>query len=86
MQSIWINDPGRQGKAGGATAGNAGEKGWEGRRREGLFGVSDFGNPMGKFPLTYHSELMDGDQALFSYLAWGSEGIARATQAAGVFI
>ena len=70
MQSIWINDPGREGKFGGATAGNVGEKRREGRPREKLFGVSYFSNPVGKFSLTYHSELVDGDSAS------GSKGIA----------
>jgi hypothetical protein len=90
MQSIWINDPGRQGKDGGATAGNAGEKRWEGRLRERLFGVSYFSNSVGRFPKTYHSEFMDEDPALFSYSAWGGEGIGlslpRVSQAAAVFI
>jgi hypothetical protein len=58
-------------------------------RKAKLFGVSYFSNPVGKFPLTYHSELMDDNPALFSYSAWGSEEIGlsllRATQAAAVF-
>jgi hypothetical protein len=66
MQSIWINDPWREGKVGGATAGNAGENRLDGGPREKLFGVSYFSNPVGEFRSTYHSEVMDEDPALFS--------------------